>query len=226
MLGRIPLLLQLRGFLRNFNGSRWVGSCFVERLDVQGCRRGCCRRGSIVFALLRVLTQQLRIIDSLPLFGIFGRQRVFPPCSSFSMITTFPRPSRLGRWNVILQLLIIDFPPSALGMFLRAPYACREVLLAVHVKSPAAITRRLDAITSLKLLHPTHHLCFVGSAVVEEAIHDRRFGVGEERGRCARDRDRAWGAGPEKRVGVIQVYPWLGFRRARPTLQVRERRSS
>src|SRR3954466_12750380 len=55
------------------------------------------------------------------------------------------------------QLSLSNLFPGALGMFLGAAHACREVLETVHMQSSAAIARWNDTLALCQALHPMHH---------------------------------------------------------------------
>lgn len=66
----------------------------------------------------------------------------------------------------LLELLLLNVFPRALGMLLRAAHAGSEVLQTVHVETATTIAGRHDTFAPLKLLHARYHLYLERTTVI------------------------------------------------------------
>ena len=95
----------------------------------------------------------------------------------------------VGDEGIVSEFFVADVFPGALGMFLGAAHAGCQIFEAVHVQSAAAVTRGLDTVAALELLHSGYHFGFVRTTVVE-AFGWRGFSIWEERAGGVGDWDR------------------------------------
>jgi hypothetical protein len=99
----------------------------------------------------------------------------------------------MGRQFMCTNFVIPDILPGTFGMLFGTAHASSEVLQAVHVKPPTAITRRDDTLAALEFFHPSHHFHLIRTPVVSFKVIDG-FWLGQER------RRRVWNGHGASRV--------------------------